>query len=462
MGVIEWLQRKAGRRGVSRPLEMTWQFTAEGQIVMFSSNSPQLLEDAYFHNHVVWTVQDWKASKVASAPPLLYKVKNEKMYRKYRAQMKDVNYKNFWQIHDLKRKALEEVEDHAILDVLKNPNPLMSGYEFFYGHTVYKDIVGSSYMMAVRDGLDDPTQGQIRELWLPPAQNMTIISGGVANPVSKYKLTGAPDKDIDAKNVCHIRHFSPHHDAIQRLYGMSRVYPAQSIIKEYNSSVEYKTGINQSKGVRAVIFPKGVNDIGMVDITEAAAVQDKLNARLANSADGGIMASNVEIGVVNVGFTPEQLGTLKSNRETKKDICALYHVSDIIFGWSESATYNNMLEARKISLTDAVLPELEILKDALSGWLLPSFTKDKDYVIDFDDEWYAELQADKAEQVKWMNAAPLTPNERREVLGYERTEDLNGDKVIIGNNFQLLETLGTDSLPPADGEVVRDTFGTEE
>lgn len=464
MGLLDWLQRKAGSRNsvVSRPLEIMWQWSADGQIIMFSGDNQKLVDDAYLYNHVVWTVQDWKASKVATAPPLLYRIKNEKEYKKYRAQMKGVTHKNFGHIHDLKMKALVEVDGHEILELLNRPNPLQSGYEFFYGHTVYKDIVGSSYMWAVRDGINDPTEGKIRELWLPPAQQMTIVSGGEYKPVSKYKLAGAPDKDIDAKNVLHLRHFSPKDDMKQRLYGTSRVFPAQNIVREYNSSVEYKTGINQSKGVRAIIYPKGINDIGMVDPTEAANVQERLNARLANSADGGIMASNVEIGVVNVGFTPEQLGTLKSNRETKKDICALYHVSDIIFGWSENATYNNLSEARKISLTDAVLPELEILKDGLNGWLLPSFTKDKDFVLDFDDEYYAELQEDKAEQVKWMSMAPLTANERRELLGYERSADLNADKVIIGTNFQLLETLGADSLPPAEDDVVRDTFGSED
>lgn len=463
MGVLDRLFKKASKpSGVSRPLEMTWQFLPDGQVVWFSNEGDGLINDGYLRNHVVWTVQDWKAQKVASAPPLLYKIRNEKEYRKYRGQMKSVNYKNFHAIRDLKFKALEEVEDHRVLNLLKNPNPLMSGFEFFYGHTVYKDIVGSSYMLAVRNGTKDPTEGEIQELWLPPAHKMTIVSGGLSNPVSKYKLTGSPDKEIDAKNVLHIRNFSPRFDSpLQSLYGMSRIFSARDVIQEYNSSIEYKTGINQSKGVRAIIFPKGVNDIGQVEMAQAAAVQDKLNARLANSSDGGIMASNVEIGVVNVGFTPEQLGTLKSNRETKKDICALYHVSDIIFGWSDHATFNNLSEARKISLTDAVLPELEILKDSLNQWLLPNFTKDKDYVLDFDDEYYAELQEDKAEQVKWMSQAPLTANERRELLGYERSLDLNADKVIINNNFQLLETLGSESLDPADGDVARETFGEE-
>lgn len=446
---------------VSLPVQMQWRFLGDQQVVWFPSDGNGLIENAYLGNHVIWTIQDWKASKVASAPPLLYKIKDDKKYRKYRSLMKDVNHKNFSAIHELKLKSLEEIDEHAILNVLKNPNPHMSGYEFFYGHTVYKDIVGSSYFMGVRNGIEDEVTGEIKEMWLPPAHQMMIVSGGLMNPVAAYKLQGS-DKEINAKNVLQLRHFSPRFNSpLESLYGMSRVFSARGIIQEYNEGTTLKTGVNQNKGVRALIFPKGSNDIGMIEATQAREVQDHLNNKLAQTGNGGIMASNVEIGVVNIGFTPEQLGVLNSQKETKKDLCALYKVSPIILDWTDHGTFNNLSESRKISLTDAVLPELEILKNGLNSWLLPSYTKDKDYVIDFDDEYYAELQEDKAEQAKWMAQAPLTANERREIFGYDRINDVNADKAIVPSNFQLLESMGTESFGDANQDVVNGTFGEE-
>lgn len=447
---------------VSRPLEMQWRWLPSGQVVWYAGDGESMIENYYLGNHIVWSVENWKASKVASAPWYLYKVKDEKSYRKLSILMKDFDPRNIQQIKELRTKALVEIDDHEILKVLQNPNPYMSAYEFFYGHTVYKDIVGSSYLMAVRNGIDDPTEGKITELWLPPAHQMVIVSGGVYNPIESYYLNSNPEKRIHAKNVCQIRHFSPRHQTpFQSLYGMSRIFPAKNLIQTYNEGVATSASVFQTKGVRDIVFPKGINDIGSIPIEQAQAAQDRMNQKLSNSGQGGIIANNVELGSIRVGFSPSELGILESQKDAKTDICALYGVSPIIFDWNDRSTYNNKAEARKMSLTDAVIPELEILKDALNNWLLPSYSKERNLLIDYDPTFFAELQEDKAEQLKWMNLAPLTNNEKREILGYERSNDLNADKVMVPSNMALLESLGVDGFDPASQEVVDDTFGQD-
>lgn len=463
MGFMDLFRRQPKVSVPSRPVEMQWRFLADDQVIWFPNDGAGFIENAYLGNHILWAIENWKASKVASAPPLIYKVVDEKAYKKYRMLMKDVNHENFHSIHGLKKKALEEVKDAPVMALLNQPNPYMPRFEFFYGHMVYKDFVGSSYFTGVRNGVDDPTDGQIVEMYLPAAQRMHIVSGGLTNPIKEYFLDSNPDKRIDARNVCQNRHFNPvHQTGYESLYGLPRIFAARNLVQEYNEGTTLKASINQKRGVRDILFPKGTaNDPGQIELEDAVATQDRLNMKLEQTGHGGIMGLNTEVGVVRVGFSPTELGILESQKDAKVDLCAMFNISPIIFDWNDKATYNNKKEARKMSLTDAVLPELEILKTSLTNWIIPSYTKDKDYVIDFDDEWYGDLQEDKVEQLKWMNAAPLTPNERREVLGYERREDVNADRIVIPSNFQLLETLGTDSLPPADGETVRGTFGQE-
>jgi phage portal protein BeeE len=463
MGFLDMFRRRGKVTVPSRPIEMQWRFLAEDQIIWYASDGEGMIENAYLGNHVLWAIANWKASKVASAPPLIYKVVDEKAYRKYRMLMKDVNHTNFNSIHDLKRKALEEVQDTPVMNLLNQPNPYMPRFEFFYGHMIYKDFVGSSYFTGARNGIDDPTEGEIREMYLPAAQRMKIVSGGIANPIKGYFLDSNPDVIISAKNVCQNRHFNPiHQTGYESLYGLPRVFAAKKLIQEFNEGTTLKASINQKRGVRDILFPKGTaNDPGQIELEEAVSTQDRLNMKLEQTGNGGIMGLNTEVGVIRVGFSPTELGILESQKDAKIDLCAMFNVSPIIFDWNDRATYNNKKEARKMSLTDAVLPELEILKTSLTNWIIPSYTKDKDYVIDFDDEWYGDLQEDKVEQIKWLNAAPLTSNERREVLGYDRSDDVNADRVVIPSNFQLLESLGTDSLAPADEGTVRDTFGDD-
>ena len=81
-----------------------------------------------------------------------------------------------------------------------------------------------------------------------------------------------------------------------------------------------------------------------------------------------------------------------------------------------------MIEARKAAITDAVLPELTALRDALNQWLVPGWSKEdnKKYFLDFDTSVYAELQDDMKSLVEWLEKAWwIDPNEKRVQMSYE-------------------------------------------
>jgi len=70
--------------GSNRPLEMQFRFLANGQVQWFPRNSEEFITNGYLGNHAIFTIQDWKCQKVASAPILVYEKRDEKTYKKYK------------------------------------------------------------------------------------------------------------------------------------------------------------------------------------------------------------------------------------------------------------------------------------------------------------------------------------------------------------------------------------------
>lgn len=438
----------------SKPMEMIISFAANRQVIFFDNSGQGNIDEGFLGNHIIFTIQDWKSSKVASAPPLIYEVKDEKTYKKYRAYLSDPTIDSFRRSQDLKIKALEEIEGHDMQKVLDRPNPHMSRYEFEYGLQTYIDIVGAGYYMGVRDGLD-PDKGKIKEMYLPPAHHMTIVSGDIENPIKEWFLSSSPQNKISAKNVCQVRNFSPRYETqTQWMYGLSRLFSAKGLIQKYKDGASAEVGIYQNNGRQDIIFPKEANDPNEYSLEQMQGIRDAISTKLKS---GGISTSTIELGSIRVGFSPSELGILESLKDAKVDLCSLYHVPVEIFNWGEHSTYNNMTEKRKIGLTDAVLPELEKRKDALNHWLVPSYNEKGKHklVIDYDYEYFPELQADNAEIVKWMEHVPMTANERRALFRYDTIPGENNEKLMVGSNVKLLDDMGIASFEgtfPSDSE----------
>lgn len=458
MGVLNIFNTKtpvavAGRKG-NVPLEMQFHILPDKSVIWTHVDQETLLKKGYMGNHAVFTVMHWIGKKVASAPWILYKIKDEKAYDHYKALLKDATPLSVKNAKLIKSKALIEVDNKDIIKLFKKPNQMMSWFEFAYGTYIYKAAVGSSYWSAVRSGsVNDDTKGKIKELWLPPAHHMRIESGGIYNPISKYFLSTNPETKIDARNVHQMRNFSPDYTTdTAHLYGMSQLTPLKEIIQKHNESIISEIDLSAKKGVRDIVFLK--KDQESMDYTydQFQKIRDKWESKMADTKSGGIMINSKEVGSIRVGFSPQEMGILESNKVTKSDFCAAFHVHPIIFSWNEQTTFNNMSEARKMSFVDAVLPELEVFKDGLNDFVLPSYDDSGKYTLEYNLDYFPEMQDDNQEKVKWLKEIPLTSDEFRDAFGYESKPSENSDKVLVNSGKRLLDDMGIEGVGPSGGD----------
>jgi len=462
MGILEWMGiTKKAKSSSPLPLVMELGIVGGSQVIWTLASGENFLQGGYLDNHVIFSAQDWKSSKCATPPPLVYQKKDEKEYRKYKSLLSEPTSDSLMRARDIRHKALEEIQDHEMQKVLDRPNPYMDRYLFDYGWSAYLDLTGNAYMFGVRDSLDG-VSGKIKEMYLPPAQNVSGILSKYR--VVEYFLKSNPSEKISSENVCHTRNWNPKVvSTYESFSGVSRLHSLSKLIDTYNESVTTEKSILQDKGVRELVFPKLGSDPNEVSVMEGGSMRDRFNQRLRESGQGGILTSKVEMGSIKLGFTPKDLGILESKSITKADICAAYHIPPEILGWGDKSTYNNESVFRKRALTDAVLPDCERKAAALNGWLTPSYDPQgkQGLVIGYNYDVFNELQPDKLELANWMDKVPLTGNERREAFGYGISEEENANKLMVSGNYKLLEDMGLDSFGASDttGLFGADTTG---
>lgn len=385
-------------------------------------NTEAFITDAYQKNADLYSIVSFIASKVSVAPFTLYEVKDEKMLRKYNGLTSNPTFESLQSANFIKTKALNEVgSNHPLLKILNNtPNNNMNGGEFKFACAVYRLLTGNTYIYGLAP---DSAPEKFVELHILPSQFTNPVSGGQYMPVKGYKLDFLPDpKDLLPKeNVAHYRYFNPDFTiGNPHIVGQSPLQAASNLILRSNSGFEASTKAFQNGGLTGVLY-----EDGGVSLTEAQRMQ--LQNHIDDKMTGPgkfkqIVAASSKLGWLQIGSSPVDLGILQSIATDLRSMCNIYHLPSQLFNDPEGKTYMNMGEARKVALTDAILPELTALRDALNQWLIPGWNKadKKTYYLDFDLSVYAEMQADMKSASEWLDKCWwITPNEKRQQQDYD-------------------------------------------
>jgi len=131
-----------------------------------------------------------------------------------------------------------------------------------------------------------------------------------------------------------------------------------------------------------------------------------------------------------MGMSPVDLQILESEKITLRELCNVFGVNSALFNDPDNKTYNNMKEAKKEMLTQVVLPELVLLRDAFNRFFANEMGKD--YYIDFDITVFPELQEDMKELSGILSQSWwITPNEKRAAMRYDTVHDPTMDEIYI-------------------------------
>lgn len=414
------------------------------------------VEKGYQYNSDVYSIINLITRKAATAPPILYEVIDDKAFQKYKSFTQNVSKpQDIQEANYLKTKALIEVnEDHAIIKTLLEPNDYQSYYEFMDNYFGFKLITGNSYLYGM-GAVTGPNAGKFKQLYVLPAHLVRIVSGGRYDPVNGYTLTTTYNKEeLDAAKVMHSKYWNPDYSTEgSHLYGQSPLRAAMRVMQQSNDAQSASVKLFQNTGAMGILY----DDSGDSQLSpeQAYEMQRKWQSEYSGTENAGkIIVSASKVGWQQIGLSPVDLAIIESMKMNLRQLCNIYHVNSALLNDPDNKTYNNMYEARKALISDAILPELISARADLNKWLVSPYNKseNKKYFLDFDLSVFPELQEDKKEQIQYLERAWwLTPNQKLEEMGYGRNENPDMDKIYVSIQVTPIDKMNIDAIEQAIG-----------
>lgn len=404
----------------------------------------------------VYTVVTYLMNKFSTVPIRVYKVEDEAAFKQYKSLQPHQFQKpsNFLKVRTLQRKALSQVdESNPLAKLLQQPNHRMSSDLFFSMLFGFKLLKGEGFVWANRgDNAEGNINAEILELYPIPPQIMHLqpdpndvygIDQWVMQlpqyrtvPKEDILLWHYPRFDFDSTTHIHLRGHSPLLSAQEDLEGIAAL------------NASWKS-MYLNRGANGVIATQDPNASGGEIKKAMNAINERVNGSNNAGTIGYINALNPVFFDLAMGARDMQL--IEAKKFSVTQVAQLYNVPAGIFDLSESAN-NNITQYRAQVYTDKIMCEWSGLLNQLNTWLLPAFGIRGAY-IDADYSEVPDLQADMQRLVEGIKDAwEITPNEKRELRGYDRSTDPLMDTYWVPSTLKPIEdaSINIDNLPAQD------------
>lgn len=379
------------------------------------------IDKGYSYNPTIYSLIQLIAKSAITVPYNIYKKVDNGAMKEYKALTSNsLNEDSVLKAKLLRKHTLEEVEGTALQKLLERPNPAQSWGVFLEELVGFGKLTGNRYIYGI-----SPENGQNKgifyQLYNLPAHLIEIKSEGIFKPVSKYTMMYNDNKyDLSAEEVLHIADFNPDYSNDgSHLYGQSPIQAGMRVLTTSNEAVETNLKFLHNQSARGMLTP----DDDQLTPTQAQQMKDAFRRNFQGSKSANdVMITGKKFSWINFGLSTSDLQLLESYNATIKDLCNLYGVPVQLLNNTESATYDNYRTARKVLFTNAVIPELNKIRDEFNRWLVPLFGED--LYFDFDYSAVPELMPEQEKLVDTLSKSYwLTSNEKRQAQGYGIDEE---------------------------------------
>jgi HK97 family phage portal protein len=307
----------------------------------------------------------------------------------------------------------EEIEAHALSELINRPNQAQVGPEFLetlLGHLL---VAGNSYIEAV--AIDD----EIRELHVLRPDRMKVVPGSDGWPEAyEYTVGGrsarlAGDCVPGVPSILHLKLFHAAHDH----YGMSPLEAAATAIDLHNTATRWNKALldNSARPSGALVYTSRDGNL----TTEQ---YERLKAELEQGFQGAVNAGRpllLEGGLdwKSMSLSPKDMDFLEAKNAAAREIALALGVPPMLLGIPGDNTYANMAEATRGFWRQTVIPLVGRTAKTLSHWLTPAWDPDLELRPDLD----AVEALSPEREALWARldkASFLTLNEKRAAAGY--------------------------------------------
>ncbi len=394
-------------------------------IVWNTENDDSYITEGYRKNATIYSLINLITKAATTIPFQIYEVTNENDYKRYKSLTSGtIDNSTINKAALLQKSSLVELQDTELHQLLERPNPAQSYNSFISELIAFGKLTGNRYIYGIGPETGSKV-GKFSELYVMPSQIMEIVSGGIMQPVEKYKIEYNGTFEIPASEICHIKDFNPYYDGSgSHLYGQSPLRAGLRTLTTNNEAVQTGVKYLQNQTARGLLM----SEEGDLNEVQAQQLKDKFRKQFQGSNNAGdVIITPKKLSWVNFGLNASDVSLIEQYNASIKDLCNVYNVPVQLLNNTDSTSYNNMKEAKKALYQNAVIPELLKIKDELNRWLAPKYGNK--LCIEFDFTVIPELQEEADKVVDQLAKAWwLTPNEKRSVMSYgidEENETLN-------------------------------------
>lgn len=312
-------------------------------------------------------------------------------------------------------RPVKPVNDY--IDLLKKPNGLMNREDFYYYVTSNILIQGEAFI----HGLQAIGFRGVQELLSPLSQNTTVNdqTGKIIN--YNYTLHGASYIVIPDDML----HIYRHNIAYDSMRGLSPLKSGRKVYKADNELREAKASIYENRGASGVIFGKGQYALTP---TEREELQKYYDSQVGGNNRDKRYISGTELGHIPLGMDGNMMkGISDEGLSNLRDACRILHYPSQLMNDPAASTYNNMKEAEKAAMLNAILPVAMKIDKSLSEFVISGKLGIENTYYLPDVSMIKELQSVSKEEAETMSLdiqnGILTPNEAR-AMRYPKLEPL--------------------------------------
>jgi len=385
-----------------------------------NENDDNYIRKGYQKNPTIYSLINLITKTAVAIPYIIYEKKDEDALKRYKSLTSGtVNNDSLMKANIIRKHALIETQHTPLHDLLDRPNPAQSYATFMSEVIAFGKLTGNRFIYGI--GPESRDNKVFNELYTLPSHLVEIKSNGIFEPVSKYCMSyGRSTYDIEAEDVLHIADFNPDYDGSgSHLYGQSPLMSGLRTMTSNNEAVETGLKYLQNQTARGILTSEDES----LTPTQAQQLKDAFRRNYQGSHNAGdVIVTPKKLSWTNFGLSAGDLQLLETYNASIKDLCNIFSVPVQLLNNTESSTYNNMREAKKALYQNAVIPELDKLRDELNRWLVPLYGDN--LFLDFDYSSISELQQEQEKIVEQLTKSYwLSNNEKRQAMGYGLDEE---------------------------------------
>ena len=334
---------------------------------------------------------------------------------------------NVW---DIKGNTRELDTRSAYARLMADPCPYRDGFSFWGWVQRTLDIYGETYLAIQKDDNGAPTG----LLPMHPSR-VTIRRDPETGKYTYYFMAGSGiNTELvawDEDSVVPFRLFNP--NKLER--GLSKLEAIRATIFAEDSSRNAVMSMWKNGG-RPNIVLTSPNRLGNAGRKRLKLAFDQAHAGSTNAGqtlvlEDGVTAASMQVTAVDMQF-------IEARQLNREEVCGVYDVAPPMVHILDRATFSNISAQMRAFYRDTMAPVLEFIQSVMDKYVGAFWKRSNIMRFAVDEVIRGDFEVRMEAAHKALTTGVLTPNEARDLIGYNRYNDPKADRLYANSAIQEL------------------------